>query len=97
MSDPPQLIVEMADPDITGLLHAWRGGDEQALEQLTPHVYRELHRAAGQCMRAERPGHLLQTTALINELYLRLVKLKVWTGGIARTSLHSAPARCVAS
>ena len=66
----------MADHDITGLLHAWQDGNEQALEQLTPHVYGELHRAAQRCMRDERPGHILQTTALINELYLRLTRLK---------------------
>jgi RNA polymerase sigma factor (TIGR02999 family) len=66
----------MTEHDITGLLHAWRGGDEQALQQLTPHVYAELHRAAQRCMRDERPGHILQTTALINELYLRLARLK---------------------
>lgn len=69
-------MAEMPEADITGLLHAWRRGDDQALDQLTPHVYRELHRAAAQCMRAERPGHILQTTALINELYLRLARLK---------------------
>ena len=69
-------MAEMSDADITGLLHAWRCGDEQALDRLTPHVYGELHHAAAQCMRAERPGHILQTTALINELYLRLATLK---------------------
>jgi RNA polymerase sigma factor (TIGR02999 family) len=66
----------LTEDHITGLLHAWRGGDEQALQQLTPHVYAELHRAAQRCMRDERPGHILQTTALINELYLRLARLK---------------------
>jgi RNA polymerase sigma-70 factor, ECF subfamily len=62
--------------EITELLQAWRRGDESALEKLTPQVYRELHRAAKGCMRAERDGHTLQTTALINELYLRLTELK---------------------
>jgi len=62
--------------EITELLQAWRRGDERALEKLTPQVYRELHRAAKNCMRAERDGHTLQTTALINELYLRLTDLK---------------------
>jgi RNA polymerase sigma factor (TIGR02999 family) len=61
---------------ITQLLQAWRGGDERALEKLTPHVYAELHQAARRCMRKERDGHTLQTTALINELYLRLSDLK---------------------
>jgi RNA polymerase sigma-70 factor, ECF subfamily len=62
--------------EITELLQAWRQGNESALEKLTPQVYRELHRAAKGCMRAERDGHTLQTTALINELYLRLSDLK---------------------
>ena len=63
--------------EITVLLKAWRDGDEQALEKLTPQVYRELHRAAERCMSRERDGHTLQTTALINELYLRLSDLKL--------------------
>ena len=62
--------------EITELLQAWRRGDEQALEKLTPAVYRELHKAAKRCMKAERDGHTLQTTGLINELYLRLKDLK---------------------
>ena len=62
--------------EITELLQAWRQGDERALERLTPQVYRELHRAAKRCMRAERVGHSMQTTGLINELYLRLTDLK---------------------
>lgn len=61
---------------ITEILKAWRDGDEHALDQLTPQVYRELHRAAKLCMRKERDGHTLQTTALINELYLRLGDLQ---------------------
>jgi RNA polymerase sigma-70 factor, ECF subfamily len=63
--------------EITQLLHAWRQGDERALEKLTPQVYRELHRAARLCMSREPDGHTLQTTALINELYLRLSDLKL--------------------
>jgi RNA polymerase sigma factor (TIGR02999 family) len=62
--------------EITELLQAWRHGEEHALERLTPQVYRELHRAAKGCMRRERDGHTLQTTALINELFLRLADLK---------------------
>jgi RNA polymerase sigma factor (TIGR02999 family) len=62
--------------EITELLLAWRLGDEMALEKLTPQVYRELHRAAKRCMKGERDGHTLQTTGLINELYLRLTDLK---------------------
>jgi hypothetical protein len=62
--------------EITALLQAWRQGDKQALQKLTPHVYRELHRAAKRCMKDERDGHTLQTTGLINELYLRLGDLQ---------------------
>lgn len=62
--------------DITQLLHAWRGGDELALQKLTAVVYDELHRMAQRYMSRERDGHTLQTTALINEVYLRLVKAK---------------------
>jgi RNA polymerase sigma-70 factor (ECF subfamily) len=59
--------------DITQLLRAWGEGDEQALERLTPLVYDELRKAAKRQMARERDGHTLQTTALINEVYLRLV------------------------
>src|SRR5580698_732183 len=61
--------------EITQLLHAWRGGDSQALERLTAIVYHELHRMAQRYMAREREGHTLQTTALIGEVYLRLVKV----------------------
>jgi RNA polymerase sigma-70 factor (ECF subfamily) len=60
-------------PQITQLLRAWSGGDPRALEQLTPLVYVQLHRTAKRYMAGERPAHTLQTTALINEVYLRLV------------------------
>jgi len=69
-------MTELHGHEITELLHAWRQGDERALEKLTPQVYRELHRAAKRCMERERDGHTLQATALINELYLRLSDLK---------------------
>ncbi len=59
--------------DITGLLHAWRGGDQGAFDTLIPLLERELHRIAKRCMAARPPGHTLQTTALVNEAYLRLV------------------------
>jgi RNA polymerase sigma-70 factor, ECF subfamily len=62
--------------DISTLLRAWRDGDQTALERLTPAVYGELHRLAGRYMKRERPGHSLQTTALVNEAYLRLVDYK---------------------
>lgn len=59
--------------EITQLLLAWNGGDEQALHQLMPLVHGELHRLAHRYMAGERPGHPLQTTALVNEAYLRLI------------------------
>jgi RNA polymerase sigma factor (TIGR02999 family) len=65
-----------ASQEITLLLQRWSDGDEQALEKLTPILYRELHRMAHRYMRQERPGHTLQTTALINEAYLRLIGWK---------------------
>jgi len=62
--------------DISVLLRAWSDGDRNALEQMTPIVYQELHRLAHRYMRKERAGHSLQTTALVNEAYLRLVDYK---------------------
>ncbi|MGO8818543.1 MAG: sigma-70 family RNA polymerase sigma factor [Terriglobia bacterium] len=59
--------------DITQLLQAWSAGDERALDKLIPLVYRELHRMAQRYMAHQSPGHTLQTTALVNEAYLRLV------------------------
>lgn len=63
--------------DITGLLVSWQEGDQNALDQLTPLVYEELHRRARYYMALENDGHILQTTALINEVYLRLVSVKL--------------------
>jgi len=60
--------------EVTALLLAWSGGDENALERLAPMVYEELHRTAHRYMAREQTGHTLQTTALVNEVYLRLVK-----------------------
>jgi RNA polymerase sigma factor (TIGR02999 family) len=62
--------------EITGLLHAWGRGDEEALAKLVPLVYRELRQAARRYMAGERTGHLLQTTALVNETYLQLVGVR---------------------
>jgi RNA polymerase sigma factor (TIGR02999 family) len=59
--------------DVTELLRAWTGGDERALDRLLPVLYEELHRTARAYMRRERSGHTLQTTALVNEVFLRLV------------------------
>ena len=63
-----------AQPEVTDLLRQWRSGDKQALDKLTPLVYDELHRLAHQYIRRERGSHTLQTTALVNEAYLRLVE-----------------------
>ena len=62
--------------EVTQLLRAWSEGDHEALDKLTPLVYEELHRAAHRYMAQERPGHTLQTTALVNEVYLRLVDIR---------------------
>jgi len=62
--------------DLSGLLRAWSEGDERALSALTPIVYKELHRLARRYLRREQSGHSLQTTALVNEAYLRLVDYK---------------------
>ncbi len=62
-----------AKDQVAELLRAWSAGDTSALERLTPIVYDELHRLARRYMKGERPGHSLQTTALVNEAYLRLV------------------------
>lgn len=59
--------------DVTQLLLAWSGGDKTALDKLTPIVYRELHTMARRYMARERSEHTLQATALVNELYLRLI------------------------
>jgi len=59
--------------EVTQLLKAWRGGDQTALDRLIPLIHAELHRLAHHYMLRERVGHSLQTTALVNEAYLRLV------------------------
>ncbi len=59
--------------EVTSLLRAWRGGDQGALDKLMPLVYAELHRLAHRCMLRERAGHTLQTTAVVNEAYIRLI------------------------
>ncbi len=62
--------------EVSALLRAWSDGDSKALEYLIPHVYNELHRLARIHMRKERAGHTLQTTALVNEAYIRLVDFR---------------------
>ena len=69
----------MNDPDaheLTQLLAAWSDGEEEALEKLAPLVHAELYRLAKRYMSRERPDHLLQTSALINEAYVRLIDWK---------------------
>src|SRR5215831_12527208 len=60
--------------EVTRLLHNWSSGDANALNELAPLVYEELHRLAGTFLRGERPGHTLQATALVHEAYIRLVE-----------------------
>jgi RNA polymerase sigma factor (TIGR02999 family) len=67
---------EAESPRVTALLVQWRGGDEAAAHQLLPLVHAELRRIARRHMAGERRGHLLQTTALVNEAYLRLVDVR---------------------
>ena len=62
--------------EITQLLVAWGNGDQSALEELAPLVHTELHRLAHYYMGRERPGHTLQTSALVNEAYIRLIDWK---------------------
>lgn len=64
---------EAAAPGLTALLQAWSLGDASALERLTPIVYSELHRLAHLQMAGERPGHVLQPSALVNEAFVRLM------------------------
>src|SRR5207248_6183336 len=81
----------LAQQEVTQLLGDWSGGDEAALEKLIPLVQPELHRLAHHYMSRERPGHTLQTTAILNEAYLRLVDntKPIWQGR-ARCSAAAA-------
>ena len=63
-----------ASEDVTRLLVQWSGGDREALDRLVPFIYGELHRIAERQFRGERADNTLQPTALVNELYLRLIK-----------------------
>jgi RNA polymerase sigma-70 factor, ECF subfamily len=72
---------DRADPEVTALLRAWHGGDDDAVDRLLPLVYGELHRLAHSAMRGESDGHTLQTTALVHEAYVRLVDADLeWEG-----------------
>jgi RNA polymerase sigma factor (TIGR02999 family) len=66
-------MIKSSPKEITQLLLAWGQGEQSALDRLTPLVYDELHRLAHRYIGHERPGHTLQTSALVNEAYLRLV------------------------
>jgi len=69
--------MQRRDPDITRLLHEWRGGDRSALDRLAPVVHAELRRLAGRLFRGESPSHTLQPTALVNEAYEALARMEV--------------------
>jgi RNA polymerase sigma-70 factor (ECF subfamily) len=72
----PGLPPSLPPSEVTALLHSWSQGDALALQRLMPVVYEELRRVAARQMAGERPSHTLQTTALIHEVYVRLVDLK---------------------
>jgi RNA polymerase sigma-70 factor, ECF subfamily len=74
--EQPVQFSDAAGDDVSQLLRAWSQGDREALDKLTPIVYNELRRLAGHYMKRERAGHSLQTTALVNEAYTRLVDYK---------------------
>ena len=62
---------------VTLLLHQWKNGNEEALDQLMPLIYHELRRLAGRCLSAERPDHTLRATELVHEAYMRLVRAEI--------------------
>jgi ECF sigma factor len=80
--------------EITRLLQGWRGGDRKALDALLPVVYKEPQRLAHFQLRKERPDHTLQSAALVNEAYLRLVGLNAPQWGADRISLPSLRNKC---
>jgi RNA polymerase sigma factor (TIGR02999 family) len=84
----------MTSHEITDLLQAWERGDQSALEKLIPLVETELRRLAKTYMRREKPGHILQTTALINEAYIKLIgQNRVhWQG---RSHFYAIAAQCM--
>src|SRR5215475_62176 len=67
------VLSDQVNQDVTALLVKWSGGDRAALEELMPLVYGELKRLAGSYLRRERPDHTLQSAALVNEAYMRLI------------------------
>jgi RNA polymerase sigma factor (TIGR02999 family) len=69
-------MVQPPSSEVTGLLRAWSGGDEDALARVIQLVYSELHDIARKCLSRERPNHTIQATALVHEAYVRLVDVK---------------------
>src|SRR5438105_3927285 len=67
------LMVQPEAREVTRLFQSWNCGEKSAIDELVPLLYKELHRLAAVYMRRERPGHTLQPTALVHEMYLRLV------------------------
>ena len=84
-----------ADDDLTRLLHAWSGGDAEALPKLMEAVYPELHRIAARFISRERVGHTLQPTALVNEAYLRFSQQRPGKAWNDRTHFFAVAARVV--
>src|SRR5678816_447416 len=76
-------MAQFSSPEISRLLIEWNEGDEEALNRLMPLVYNDLHRIARNFLRREQAGHTLQTSALVNEIYLRLLPQKQpnWQNG----------------
>ena len=79
-------MTKTAPEEVSQLLRDWSNGDQAALDKVMPVVYQELRRLAHHYMRNERAGHTLQTTALVNEAYMRLIWLGrirslAWRGG----------------
>jgi RNA polymerase sigma factor (TIGR02999 family) len=68
--------MDISAPNITQLLIAWKAGDQRAMEELAPILQQEMHRIASYHIAGERPGHVLQATALVNEAYLKLIDWK---------------------
>lgn len=85
-------MTQFSSPEINKLLIEWNEGDEEALNRLMPLVYDDLHRVARNFLRREHAGHTLQTSALVNEIYLRLLPQKQpnWQN---RTHFMAAAAR----
>ena len=79
--------------DVTMLLQQWRGGNQEALDQLVPIVYDELRRLAARCLQSERPGHTLRATALVHEAYIRLMDADI--GWQDRAHFYAVAARVV--